>query len=536
MTEDNWYKTRKEIFEPFLPLIPGTVVTLIGIVVWLLDKVNGTIFCYFGVMGMIVAGGYICIQNVAERPDLDAHKKPDHKHRKRLSFNVAGRHAQIQNVILVACCVLGAVVTGLAIVCVATLTTFKGGMAPGLFAGLASLFSGGFVGFLFSIPNENQRPNSSLLLNTSLNQIADWLTKIIVGVSLVNAQTAYTYFAVAAKTLGAGLEGSGNLHQAAVAFAAGLIVTFFFLGFTGTYLLTRLWITGAIVLADQLALEVATGSGIVVAVPKVDGLTQDDAATAIKAAKLALGTVTQKSSDTVPSGTVISQDPASGSSASEGSPVNLVISSGAQQAVAVPKVDGLTQDDATAAIKAAKLAVGTVTQKSSDTVASGTVISQDPANASSASEGSSVNLVISSGVQQAVAVPKVDGLTQDDATTAIKAAKLAVGTVTQKNSDTVPSGTVISQDPASGSSASEGSPVNLVISSGAQQPVAVPKVDGLTQDDATTAIKAVKFTVGIVTQKSSDSVPSGTVISQDPASASSASEGSPVNLVISSGP
>jgi serine/threonine-protein kinase len=75
-----------------------------------------------------------------------------------------------------------------------------------------------------------------------------------------------------------------------------------------------------------------------------------------------------------------------------------------------------------------------------------------------------------------------------------------------------------------------------VISSGAQQPVAVPKVDGLTQQDATTAIKAVKFTVGIVTQKSSDSVPSGTVISQDPAGASSASEGSPVNLVISSGP
>jgi PASTA domain len=144
---------------------------------------------------------------------------------------------------------------------------------------------------------------------------------------------------VAAKTLGAGLEGCGNLHEAAVAFAAGLIVTFFFLGFTGTYLLTRLWITGAIVLADQLALEIASGSEIA-AVPKVDGLTQDDAITAIKAAKLTVGTVTQQSSDAVASGTVISQDPASGNSAPEGSPVNLVISSGAQQTVAVPKVDG----------------------------------------------------------------------------------------------------------------------------------------------------------------------------------------------------
>jgi hypothetical protein len=40
-----------------------------------------------------------------------------------------------------------------------------------------------------------------------------WLTKIIVGVSLVNVQTAYQYFVVAAKTLGAGLEGSGNLTR-----------------------------------------------------------------------------------------------------------------------------------------------------------------------------------------------------------------------------------------------------------------------------------------------------------------------------------
>jgi eukaryotic-like serine/threonine-protein kinase len=56
-------------------------------------------------------------------------------------------------------------------------------------------------------------------------------------------------------------------------------------------------------------------------------------------------------------------------------------------------------------------------------------------------------------------------LTQATATTTITAAKLTVGTVTQQTGDTVAAGKVISQDPASGGSVVQGSPVNLVISS-----------------------------------------------------------------------
>ena len=65
--------------------------------------------------------------------------------------------------------------------------------------------------------------------------------------------------------------------------------------------------------------------------------------------------------------------------------------------------------------------------------------------------------------------------------------ELKVRALTQQTSNTVTIGKVISQDPASGSSVAEGSQVNLVISSGPQM-VAVPTVEGLTQDAATTAI------------------------------------------------
>jgi beta-lactam-binding protein with PASTA domain len=271
-----------------------------------------------------------------------------------------------------------------------------------------------------------------------------------------------------------------------------------------------------------------------VAVPTMEGLTQGAATTTIIEAKLKLGTVSQQTSNAVATGKVISQDPASGSSMAQDSPVNLVISSG-PQVVTVPNVERLTQDEATTAITAAKLTIGTVIQQATNTVATGNVLSQDPANGSSLAQGSPMNLVISSGPQMMMTVPNVVGLTQAAATAAITGGKLMVGTVTQQISNTMVAGNVISQDPGNGSLLAPGSPVNLVISSGPQI-ATVPNVQGLTQDAATAAITEAKLMIGTVTQKISNAVTTGNVITQDPSSGSSVAEGSPVNLVISSGP
>jgi hypothetical protein len=84
-------------------------------------------------------------------------------------------------------------------------------------------------------------------------------------VSLVNAQTVYKYFVEAVQKLGSGLVGSAPQFAsvpAAEAFAAGLIVTFFFLGLLGTYLLTRLWISAALARADQAAFGAFTTAGV----------------------------------------------------------------------------------------------------------------------------------------------------------------------------------------------------------------------------------------------------------------------------------
>lgn len=63
----------------------------------------------------------------------------------------------------------------------------------------------------------------------------------------------------------------------------------------------------------------------------------------------------------------------------------------------VPDVVGKTKDEAIAAIEAAGLVVGSITEDNSKTVASGNVISQTPAADSPVSAGSVVDLVISKG-------------------------------------------------------------------------------------------------------------------------------------------
>ncbi|MGH8549812.1 MAG: PASTA domain-containing protein [Methylococcales bacterium] len=287
-------------------------------------------------------------------------------------------------------------------------------------------------------------------------------------------------------------------------------------------------------IANSLVTVLVVPSGPApVSVPDVVGQTQAAAQTAITSAGLTVGTVTQQASNTVPSGSVIRQNPAAGTSVAAGSAVNLVVSSGPAP-VSVPNVVGQTQAAAQTAITGAGLTVGTVTQQASNTVPSGSVISQNPAAGASVAAGSTVDLVVSSGPTP-VSVPNVVGQTQAAAQTAITGAGLTVGTVTQQISNTIPSGSVISQNPAAGASVTAGSAVDLVVSSG-PAPVSVPGVVGQTQAAAQSTITGAGLTVGTVTQQASNTVPSGSVISQNPAAGASVTAGSAVGLVVSSGP
>jgi beta-lactam-binding protein with PASTA domain len=142
-------------------------------------------------------------------------------------------------------------------------------------------------------------------------------------------------------------------------------------------------------------LIVSTGA-VRVTVPNVIGQTQAAASTAITAAGLLVGAMKYQSSGTEASGHVISESPAAGTRVSGDTAVSLIVSSGAPS-VTVPNLIGLTQAAASTAITGAGLVVGSVTQQSSITVASGHVISASPAAGTNVATDAAVNLVISSG-------------------------------------------------------------------------------------------------------------------------------------------
>jgi beta-lactam-binding protein with PASTA domain len=134
-----------------------------------------------------------------------------------------------------------------------------------------------------------------------------------------------------------------------------------------------------------------------------------------------------------------------------------------------------------------------------------------------------------------VTVPNVVGQTQTAATNVIIATNLTVGTISNQFSQTVPAGSVISQNPLAGTQVAAGSAVSLLVSLGPQM-ITVPDVVGQTQNAATNAIIATNLVVGTVSNQFNAIVPPGLVMGQEPAGGLEVSAGSTVNLVVSSGP
>lgn len=294
----------------------------------------------------------------------------------------------------------------------------------------------------------------------------------------------------------------------------------------------RAWRSIVVVVITVVWLAFATGcpSPQKIAVPDVVGQDQANAEAAIVAAKLEVGTVTEAFSDTVPPGSVVSQNPAGGAQVNSGTKVNLVISKG--PGATVPDLSGQTQAQAAASLTAANLTLGDVTEAFSDTVPFGQVVSQNPGANTQVAYGSDIDIVISKGPQH-VNVPNLVGMLQADAEDALENSYLGVGTVTQAFSDSIQAGRVVSHSPSAGVLVDSGSIVNLVISKGPG--ATVPNLAGQTQGQAAASLTAVNLALGGVTEAFSDTVPFGQVISQSVAPGTVIAVGSAVDVVVSKG-
>jgi serine/threonine-protein kinase len=210
---------------------------------------------------------------------------------------------------------------------------------------------------------------------------------------------------------------------------------------------------------SSITLEVGAGPKTAT-VPSVVGLSQAAATDRLQNAGFAVRVVAG-SSATVSSGYVISQNPAASTQLAPQQSVSITVSSG----TSVPNVVGKRLLNATALLQAAGLSVGTVTNQPSQTVARGLVISQSMSAGTAAQAGSSVDLTVSSGPATAQ-VPSVIGFTSATASATLSAAGFVPVADTGYNAATA--GTVVSQDPAAGTTLAQGKTVRFTVSLGPQ--------------------------------------------------------------------
>jgi serine/threonine-protein kinase len=200
--------------------------------------------------------------------------------------------------------------------------------------------------------------------------------------------------------------------------------------------------------------------------------------------------------------------------------------------VVVPRVTPGTAERATQALEAAGFEVEQ-RPDFSDTVAEGDVIATEPAAGESVAKDSTVTLVVSDGVRY-IPVPDLTGKTQAQAEELITGADLEVGRVGQAYSETVPVGSVVSQQTPVAPPLKAGSEVAFTVSQGPKQ-IPAPVLKGRTLDEATQALEDVELELGDVKRTNDDTVPAGEVISSSP-STGNLGVGDRVAVVVSDGP
>jgi beta-lactam-binding protein with PASTA domain/predicted Ser/Thr protein kinase len=227
-----------------------------------------------------------------------------------------------------------------------------------------------------------------------------------------------------------------------------------------------------------------------------------------------------------PQDEVIKQDPLEGERVDKGATVSVTVSDGPGQGV-VPNVEGLPKAKALRRLRRAGFETTEETEHS-NTVAVGNVVETSPGVGEQLEKGQTVTVYVSSGPAP-VAVPDVVGEDSGSADADLRNAGFKVAQTTLESSTKSP-GTVLSQNPAGGTSVSAGTTVTIVVAT--ESLVSIPSVTGKSADEAVNAISDAGFQPVIRPKKTQKIQEDGVVIAQSPGGGTRAKKGTTVTLTV----
>ncbi len=229
-----------------------------------------------------------------------------------------------------------------------------------------------------------------------------------------------------------------------------------------------------------------------------------------------------------PLGQVVALSPPAGTRLVRGAAVTVTVSSGPGSAP-LPDVAGQSSAKALSVLRAAGFAP-VAQPRASSSVASRLVITTDPLAGIELQRGSRVTVFVSSGPALA-SVPDLTGRSQADASAALLAAGLRVGSVSQQQRDGLTPGTVLSQSPVAGVALVQGAAVDITVAR-APDTVAVPNVVGQPSDQAAAALGRAAFSVRDRKRPVGNPDKNGRVLDEQPGAGQQAPRGATVTIVV----
>ena len=269
-----------------------------------------------------------------------------------------------------------------------------------------------------------------------------------------------------------------------------------------------------------------------VTVPDVKGMSYSEAKEVLEAKGLKIEKADEPiASQKIEKGKIVSQTPSKNSKVKKGRTVRVILSAGNTE-LKVPDLKGLSYKEAKTLLSEMGLQISKGDEVDSDSVAEGLIASQYPSAKTKVDKGDIITVNISKGKKDAV-IPKLVGTTftsESDVSATLSKYGYKLGKVSYEESYETP-GTIIKQSPDAGTTAEKKTTVDIVISK-AKSKATVPNLNGMTYDQAESALQSLGFSVGRVTEEENNGFTAGTVFKQYPAANSEYQTGSTVDIWI----
>lgn len=264
----------------------------------------------------------------------------------------------------------------------------------------------------------------------------------------------------------------------------------------GTRKRALLWTIIAVIVAACLATAgwfFGAGPGGKVLIPEVQGQKASKATADLSDQGLSV-TRTEVFDEKVSKGDVVGTDPPAGESIRKFTPLTLTVSKG-PELHSVPNIVGLTENEATKALKRATLEAGDIEEVFDESMPAGKVTGQGTDSGQRERAGTKVPFTVSKGPSP-VSVPDLVGRSPEDAEALLKAAGLGSVEGDEVYSDEVDSGRVAEQDTSASDEIDKGSDVTWHLSKGRER-FEVPDVTGKPLDEAQQELEDAGFKVKV---------------------------------------